>query len=85
MVSEQMVVICGLDLLYKVVNAYYDFKGKETDDWYVGVQKGDFRRHSIERWGFNIYNQTDHLKKNYAQWAINIRDEKKYTLFLLRY
>jgi hypothetical protein len=85
MVSGQMVVICGLDLIYKVVNAYYDYLGHESDDWYDGLTTDDFRKHTIDRWGFNIYNQTDHLKQNYAQWAVNVQDEQRYALFLLRY
>ena len=79
-----MTIICSVDLLKKVVDAYSDFKGTKTD-WYTGIQKGEFRKHCIERWGFHIYNQTNHLKQNYAHWAMDIRDEQKYTLFLLRY
>jgi len=76
---------CSLDLLYKVVNAYYDYIGHESDDWYDGLTTDGFREHTIDRWGFSIYNQTDHLKQNYAQWAVNVLDDQKYLLFLLRY
>jgi len=76
---------CSLDLIYKVVNAYYEYRGNDMEDWYHGIQTNDFRNHLINNWGFDFWNQTDHLKKNYASWMMAIEDEQRYTLFLLRY
>ena len=84
MVSLQM-NICSLDFIYKVVNAYYEYQGNDREDWYRGIQTEDFRNHLVDRWGFDFWNQTNHLKKNYANWMMAVEDEQKYTLFLLRY
>ena len=76
---------CSLEFIYKVVNAYYEYISNDTDDWYHGIQTNDFRNHLVDKWGFDFWNQTDHLKKNYASWMMAVEDEQRYALFLLRY
>jgi len=76
---------CGLDFIYKVVNAYYEYQGNDREDWYHGIQTGDFRNYLINKWGFDFWNHTDHLKKNYASWMMAVENEQRYALFLLRY
>ena len=72
-----------IDFLNKVLDVW-----RTMDDW---NDKGNhlkskrFQCYLVDTWGFELYNETDHLKQNYPQWKIRIHDEKKYTLFLLRY
>jgi hypothetical protein len=81
----------SIDLINKVVKDYSLFKQiqdafyQDRTNWYEGVQTKHFAKHTIDKWGFRLYNQTDHLKQNYASWQMRIHDEQKYTLFLLRY
>ena len=76
----------SIDLINKVVKDYVLFKQiQDRTNWYDGVQTKHFAKHTIDRWGFRLYNQTDHLKKNYASWQMRIYNESKYLLFLLTY
>lgn len=80
-----MNIICSLDFIYKVVDAYYEYMGNDREDWYHGIQKENFRNHLVNQWGFDFWNQTDHLKKNYASWMMAVENEQRYALFLLKY
>jgi hypothetical protein len=76
----------SIDLINKVIKDYALFKQiQDRTNWYDGIQTKDFAKHTIDKWGFRLYNQTDHLKKNYASWQMKITNESKYLLFLLTY
>jgi len=78
--------ICSVVFINKVVRVYCEYKPiQDRTNWYDGVQTRDFRSYLVDKWGFDFWNQSPHLRQNYAEWAMTVDDEKKYVLFLLRY